>query len=320
MLISNHNRQRPRTRPLHLAFALSCAIAVPRSVHTQSSALPAASKAPRTSNADKHETFDHRPFDDLLHRYVIKGFVDYDAFAHAPQFSLYLASLAQVKLDAMNEDERLAFWINAYNAFTIQLIVSHHETESIRNVNRTLGVLRLKGPWSEPLVHAAGRTLSLDDVQHTILRKEFAEPRTHFALACGAIGCPPLRSEAYTGEKLVDQLNDQGVEFLRKSPTKNHIDTSPVNVALREPRVDGRPDARPDGRERPQLRFLYVSPVLMAYRNDFGPARNDLARALAPWFEGTDRTLLEKGRVVVVESTFDWTLNSQAQAKARHLM
>ena len=299
---------------LQYAFVLCCAThATALSARAQN---PAASNSAAASKVATHNSVDHRLFDDLLHRHVINGFVDYEAFARAPQFSQYLASLAQVTLDGMSEDERLAFWINAYNAFTIQLIVSHHETESIRNVNRTLGVLRLKGPWSEPLVHAAGRTLSLDDVQHTILRKEFAEPRTHFALSCGAIGCPPLRSEAYTGEKLVDQLNDQGVEFLRKSPTKNHIEMPPVSIAVRDTRADG----RPDGRERLQLRFLYVSPVLMAYRNDFGPGRNDLAHALAPWFESADRAVLEKGRVVIVESTFDWTLYSQAQAKARHLM
>ncbi len=275
-----------------------------------------AAPAPAATVNTVVKTIDHRLFDDLLRQHVLKGFVDYDAFGRAPQFAEYLSSLAHVNLDGVGEDERLAFWINVYNAFTIQTIVSHHETESIRNVNLTLGVLRLKGPWSEPIVHAAGRTLSLDDVQHTILRKEFAEPRTHFALSCAAIGCPPLRSEAYTGDKLVDQLNDQGVQFLRNSPTKNRIESPPTSIAM----PGNRPDARPDGRERFIVRILYVSPVLMAYRNDFGPARNDLAHALAPWFEGTDRTVLEKGRVVLTESTFDWTLNSQAQAKARHLM
>jgi hypothetical protein len=234
----------------------------------------------------------HEAYDALLHRYVVNGFVDYDGFAKSPEFPRYLESLNAAKVDSLDEDERLAFWINVYNAYTIQLVVTHHETASIRNVNKTLGVMRLKGPWSEPLVHAAGRTLSLDDVQHTILRKGYNEPRVLFALACGAMGCPPLRNEAYTGAKLVDQFNDQGRLFLRESPTKN--------------RVNGR--------------AFFLSPVLMAYRSDFGASNEDFGRALAPWFDGENRIALEKGRFFVRETEFDWTLNSQQQARVKKLM
>ena len=235
---------------------------------------------------------DHLPFDSLLQQHVVKGFVDYDAFARAPAFARYLASLDRVRLDSLNEDERLAFWINVYNAFTIQLIVAHGETASIRNINKSLGVLQLKGPWSEPLVRAAGRRLSLDDVFHRILREEFAEPRIHFAVVCGAIGCAPLRSEAYTGSKLVDQLNDQGRRFLRESPTKNRLDTNRV----------------------------FLSPILMAYRSDFGAARQDLLRSIAPWYEGEARKRLATGRYFITATAFDWTLNSQAKGRARGLL
>ncbi len=222
---------------------------------------------------------------------MVNGFVDYDAFARAPEFASYLSSLDRARLETLDEDERLAFWINVYNAYTIQLIVSHHETESIRNINRTLGVLRLKGPWSEPLVHAAGRTLTLDDVQHRILRRDFGEPRVHFTLACGAIGCPPLRSEAYTGPQLVDQLNDQAHRFLRRSPEKNRLEE----------------------------RLLFLSPVLVAFRDDFGPSRQDLARAVGQWFEGDDRKRLEKGPIFIRATPFDWALNSKANANRKPL-
>jgi hypothetical protein len=228
----------------------------------------------------------------LLKQHVKKGFVDYDAFAKAPEFARYLASLDRIRLDGMDEDERLAFWINVYNAYTIQLIISHHETESIRDINKSLGVLRLKGPWSEPIVHAAGRTLSLDDVHHRILRKEYAEPRVHFVLVCAAMGCPPLRAEAYTGALLVDQLNEQAKQFLRDSPSKMRFE---------------------------KFR-LFISPILMSYRNDFGASRNDLTRSIAPWFEGEERKLLERGRVRLEATDFDWTLNSVAKAKARGLL
>lgn len=235
---------------------------------------------------------DHGRFDMLLRQHVRNGFVDYDAFAKAPEFASYLKSLERVQLAGLDEDERLAFWINAYNAYTIQLIISHHETKSIRNVNKTFGVLQLKGPWSELIVRAAGRVLSLDDVQHTVLRKEFAEPRVHFAMTCAAIGCAPLRSEAYVGAKLVDQLNAQARVFLRESPTKNRIEAP---VANRGPRW-----------------MLVLSPVIAAYSGDFGQARVDLGRSLAPYFEGEARNALQSGNFNVRMGAFDWSLNSTA--------
>lgn len=272
---------------------------VPRALYGQS---PAKTTSPTTSAPSSQgavsappparAVVDHRLFDALLKQYVKKGLVDYDGFAKAPEFARYLSSLNQVRLDGMDEDERLAFWINVYNAYTIQLIVSHHETTSIRQINKSLGVLRLKGPWSEPIVHAAGRTLTLDDVHHRILRKEYAELRVHFVLVCAAMGCPLLRAEAYTGAGLVDQLNEQAKQFLRDSPTKVRLDKN----------------------------RLFLSPILMAYRNDFGASRDDLTRSIAPWFDGEERKRLERGRVFFEATEFDWTLNSVAKAKARGVL
>ncbi len=169
-------------------------------------------------------TVDHAVFDTLLRAHVRDGLVDYDAFRDAAAFRRYLTSLARASLTGADDDERLAFWLNVYNAYTIQLIATHGERESIRNINRTLGVLRLKGPWSEPLVRAAGRTLTLDEVEHRIIRKDFHDPRIHFALVSAAKGSPPLRSEAYTGAELERQLFDQGKRFLTDT-TWNQIDT-----------------------------------------------------------------------------------------------
>ena len=235
---------------------------------------------------------DHQLFDTLLRQHVVDGFVDYDAFARAPEFARYLASLDKVRPLQLDEDERLAYWINVYNAYTIQLIVSHRETESIRNINKALGFLQLKGPWSEPIVRAAGRQLTLDDVDHAIIRREFGEPRIHFALTCAAMGCPPLRSEAYTGSRLLDQLNDQARVFLSESPKKNRFET----------------------------RVFHLSPILTAYSNDFGATQKDLARAVAPYMKGVDTTVFARPQVFIRITRFDWTLNSQSQAKALGLL
>ena len=226
-------------------------------------------------------TVDHAVFDTLLRAHVRDGLVDYDAFRDAAAFRRYLTSLARASLTGADDDERLAFWLNVYNAYTIQLIVTHGERESIRNINRTLGVLRLKGPWSEPLVRAAGRTLTLDEVEHRIIRKDFHDPRIHFALVSAAKGSPPLRSEAYTGAKLERQLFDQGKRFLTDI-TWNQIDT----------------------------RYPRLSPIFTYYMVDFGTSRSELGSYLATWFDGETKKRLASGRFGMREISFDWALNA----------
>ncbi len=104
-------------------------------------------------------SLDHSAFDELLKEHVTEGLVDYDAFARSPRLRVYLDQLATARLDDLSRSERLAFWINVYNAYTIQQVNAHEERDSIRNINKTLGLLSLKGPWSEKMVRAAGRTL-----------------------------------------------------------------------------------------------------------------------------------------------------------------
>ncbi len=278
-------------RALRRVRGAACSIlALAMSVGPDRSALPA-QPAPSTqmvASIPAAATVDHAAYDVLLRAHVVDGLVDYAAFARAPEFRRYLASLERVDLSRLDEDERLAFWINVYNAYTIQLIASEGETQSIRNIDKTLGVLRLKGPWSRPFVRAAGRVLTLDAVQHSILRAEFAEPRVHFALAYGALGSPPLRGEAYTGEKLEAQLHDQGYKFLRESPTQNAVDSMSVQL----------------------------SPIFTYYRRDFASTRADLGRFLAPWFEGDQRRRLESGRFFERRTTFDWSLNIRGAKRA----
>lgn len=129
-------------------------------------------------------------FDDLLRRHVTEGFVDYDAFARSARFQTYLDAVATTQPGALPERERLAFWINAYNAYTIHLVNTRGERESIRNIAGTASLSRGNGPWSEPIARIGGRTYTLDEIEYQVIR-EFKEPRIHFALVCAAAGCPP---------------------------------------------------------------------------------------------------------------------------------
>ena len=226
-------------------------------------------------------SFDHGAWDALLRAHVQDGLVDYDAFAKAPTFRAYLAQLGRANLTGFSERERLAFWLNTYNAYTVALIVNHGERESIRNIDKTLGFLQLKGPWNERLVVAAGKQYTLDDVAHRILRNEFHEPRVHFAMVPAAYGGPPLRSEAYTGARLEDQLEDQGRRFLRDTLR------NPLN----------------------SLGTIRANPILMAYQQDFAPTRRELAVYLAPYFEGSVKARLDSGYIWGNSRPFDWRLN-----------
>lgn len=241
--------------------------------------------APGQAIAQAPPAFDHSAFDRLLWTHVSEeGLVDYAAFAVA-EFRDYLASLATATLEGFPDEERLALWINAYNAYTIELILRHDERESIRNINRTLGLLAGKGPWKERLATVAGRTYSLDEIEHEIIRERFDEPRIHFALVCAAMGCPPLQREAYVGSRLDAQLDEQARRFLTASPTRNRVDVA--------------------------AGVVHLSPIFDWYRNDFPAGTAGLGRYLARYFPpGPERTLLESGDFEVRHTDYDWSLNA----------
>lgn len=226
----------------------------------------------------------HAPWDSLLKAHVHNGLVDYDALERAPAFRRYLATLDTVRVEALEESERLAFWLNAYNAYTIQLILTHHERASIRNINRSLGLLQLKGPWSERIVRAGGHVYTLDEVFHRILRKQFREPRMHFAVVPASKGAPPLRSEAYTGARLDAQLEDQTRRLLADTTWTWY-----------------------------RRGVLGVNQVMLAYERDFASSRQELVQFVAPYVtlrpQEDQKQRLTEGRVIVQGRPYDWTLN-----------
>ncbi len=237
--------------------------------------------------------FDHSAFDALLQRHVRGGLVDYGAFKKAREFPAYLEALAGADPARLSPRDRLAYWINVYNAYTIQVVILHGERRSIRNISDSGFNIGGDGPWHEKVVKAAGQVYHLDNVEHDIIRKQFKEPRIHFALVCAAMGCPPLRSEAYTGDKLEAQLAEQAVAFLRESPAKNRVD-------LKEG-------------------VVYLSPILAEwYPEDFGGTPAALGAYVAGFYpEGPEKELLVGGRFKLVATDYDWTLNSRENAKKK---
>ncbi|MCO5168737.1 MAG: VTT domain-containing protein [Planctomycetes bacterium] len=150
-------------------------------------------------------TFDHGLLDGLLAAHVDAEtlLVDYQGLRRdAATLDRYLERLAAADLGPLGRDERLALLLNAYNAFTLRLILDHYPVESIRDIPEDR---RWKGrTWT-----LAGQPYTLDELEHEQIRPKFREPRIHFAVNCASIGCPPLRREAYVGARLEEQLEEQ---------------------------------------------------------------------------------------------------------------
>lgn len=170
--------------------------------------------------------FDHSGFSELLAHHVLDGgWVDYEGFAaDHEQLQSHIESLAAAPIDDMGRDERLALLINAYNAFTIKLILDHWPVDSIRDIPAA-------ERWDAQRWNIGGNVWSLNQIEHEQIRPHFAEPRVHFALVCAAVGCPPLRREAYQADRLDQQLDDQA-QYVHTHPRWFRFDGASHTVHL----------------------------------------------------------------------------------------
>lgn len=153
--------------------------------------------------ASGESTFDHTGFDALLTQHVdaTAGRVDYAGLQRdRGKLDAYTGALGEAKLEQLPAREQQALLINAYNAYTLTLILDHYPTiASIRDV---------ENPWKTAKYKVGGFTVSLDDIEHGLLRPLYRDERVHFAVNCASVGCPPLQPRAFTGEALDAQLTD----------------------------------------------------------------------------------------------------------------
>jgi hypothetical protein len=228
---------------------------------------------------------DHQGWDALLHRFVNDhGLVDYRQWKGDPaamqQLDAYLAELSSSD-GSGTKQEQLAYWINAYNAVTVRGILREYPTTSIRNHTAKFFGYNI---WKNLKLQVGGEQVSLDDIEHKILRK-LEEPRIHFAIVCASIGCPNLRNEAYTADKLEDQLESNALRFF-KDPTKFAYQAS--------------------------VQTFQVSPILDWFGEDFGDSREAVLKRIAPWLsDPTASELAERGQGSLRFLEYDWNLNDQ---------
>lgn len=175
---------------------------------------------------------DHAAYDTFLQKHVQNARIDYKGLLANKEdldsFRTYLKTLSETDPASLSSDaDRKAFWINAYNAFTIELILRHYPIKSIRDI----GILDT--PWRKSFFKINGKEMSLNDIEHGTLRKrkEFLDARVHFALVCASKGCPPLQSFAFTGEKLDEQLESIARSYLT-DPQKTTYDAATDTLRL----------------------------------------------------------------------------------------
>ena len=224
----------------------------------------------------------HTIFDGVLKQYVKNARVDYAALkAHPLDLNRYLdqvAAVSKTDFKKWSEPQQIAFLSNAYNAYTLRLIIDHYALKSIKDIGNAF-----KGPWDQPMVKLFGQTITLSTVEHKILRVDYAEPRLHFVLVCAARGCPPLRGEAYVGTRLEGQLVDQAKQFLAEA-TKNRIEAT--------------------------KRTVYLSPIFKWYGGDFEKKSGSVLAVLKPYWPG--KAIATDG-FKIRYTDYDWSLNEQGK-------
>jgi len=249
--------------------------------------------------------FFYKDYGDILRAYVDgRGMVDYTALKQnrgpLDAFVNKMASLDRSVYDKWTDKEKVAFWINAYNSLTLRAIIDHYPIKpsflpsfrfpknSIRQIPRV---------WDKLQFKVMGREMTLDAIEHDTLRANFTEPRIHMALVCAAMGCPPLRNEPYTGERLDSQFDNQTARFL-KDPDKFRID-----------RTGG---------------YVYLSSIFKWFGEDFiktyrtdkfadrGATEKSVLNFVTGYLKGRDKDFLESGNYQIVYLAYDWTLNDRS--------
>lgn len=240
--------------------------------------------------------FDHSRWNTLLQQHVqpqrggVATVVDYDGIAaNREALQSYLDSLSAVtqgEFNSFERDEKLAFLINAYNAFTVELILQENQPDSIRDI----GTL-FSSPWDKAFFSLLGESRTLDELEHEMIRgnPDLMDPRIHFAVNCASIGCPALRAMAYTGDQLDDQLEDSTTQFLSDKQRN---------------RYNSEQDT------------LEVSKIFDWYQDDFEGAAGSLSHYLLQYSDtlgipANRQKALDGEDMEVQFLPYDWSLNTQ---------
>lgn len=227
----------------------------------------------------------HNQWEQFLKTYVVTDStglnrVKYDRVTDADTKALhaYIVNLRMVPVDKLNKEEQMAYWINVYNALTIRLILEFYPVKTIQDIDLGSGFFS-SGPWDEKLFKIDGELISLNDVEHRILRPIWKDPRIHYAVNCASVGCPNLQNLAFTSANL-EALLDQGA--------RSYINSN-RNISFR------------DGK-------LVASKIYSWFQEDFGGSEQAVLAHMRTYANVGVKTILE--RVTgIYDYAYDWELN-----------
>jgi hypothetical protein len=239
-----------------------------------------------TAHAPDSETvIDHSWWTGFLGTYIESGDdginrVAYGRVGQADKDALkrYVAGLAGLPIERYNRDEQFAYWINLYNALSVDVILDHYPVKSVLKISISPGWFSI-GPWGKKLVTIGGVDVSLDDIEHRILRPIWKDPRTHYALNCTAFSCPNLLTEAFTGANAGGMLDVAAWDYINR---------------------DGTITTEDDG--------LVVSSIFEWYKADFGGNDASLISHLMLYADGELAAKLE-GVTEISDHRYNWVLN-----------
>lgn len=240
------------------------------------------------------QVVDHSAWTSMLAKFVSQGSdgvnrVDYAAWKASDHRALkaYLARLQAVEPRDLGRNEQFAFWANLYNAKTIDVVLDSFPVKSIREISIGEGLLGFlkqsvgaAGPWKAKILKVSNKQLSLDDIEHKILRPVFKDPRVHYAVNCASFGCPNLQTEAFTGAKLSSQLDSGAKAYI------NH----PRGISV----VDG------------QVR---ASSIYQWFQSDFGGSEAAVLDHVRHFANPKLKARL-KGKTSISSYGYDWSLNT----------
>lgn len=171
-------------------------------------------------NPASQKSIDHSLWQHFLTRYVITNNQDVNLIKYSSVtaedkklLKQYLDKLSGTDIDNYNKSEQLAYWINLYNALTIYTVLTHYPVKSILKINISPGWFSF-GPWGAKLINVEGVPLSLNDIEHRMIRPIWNDPRTHYALNCASYSCPNLQKIAYTGKNINLLLDTAAHEYI----------------------------------------------------------------------------------------------------------
>jgi hypothetical protein len=242
----------------------------------------------RSKTSEVNASIDHSSFDKILRTYVnSQGYVDYKGLkANRYELDNYVSQLAKVspvshqKLFPTRQSQ-LTYWINAYNAFTLQGVINHYPTESVQKIYLFSGFF-----WRLRFT-AGGETMSLYYLENSIIRKQFNDPRIHFAIVCASEGCPRLADQAYMPEDLDRQLDAQAVKFINEERN--------VKIDLNQNQ-------------------LVVSKIFEWYKDDFVLPTETITSYIERYLSQPKQAQLQKLKAPkIVYQQYDWRINDQAR-------